>query len=371
MHKYGSFINILSSKKLNLSRNLRAMAKRINVTTLITEFLGVHPSVSSKEIHEGLRVDTGYATVKRTLQKMLADEMIIAEGNGKSTRYKISPAYSLLYPVDLGVYFKKEIDDRKVRTTFNHDIIPLLGSAIIFSPAEQKYLKELHDTYTTNIAKLSQTAYTKEMERFAIDLSWKSSQIEGNTYSLLETERLLKERQTASGKTQAEASMLLNHKVALDFINENPSYVKPLTIARIEDIHSMLMKDLNVDRNIRKYRVGISGTNYIPLTNDFQIREALEEMCTLLRKQDHVFTRALLALMLLSYIQAFEDGNKRTARIISNAILLSERHCPLSFRTVEADEYKKAMLVFYEQNNISACKKIFIQQVEFAVATYF
>lgn len=132
-----------------------------------------------------------------------------------------------------------------------------------------------------------------------------------------------------------------------------------------------LIKELNVDRNIRRHRVGISGTNYTPLDNEFLIREALEDMCGLLRKERNVFTRAFLALTLLSYIQAFEDGNKRTARIISNAILLSERHCPLSFRTVNADEYKKAMLVFYEQNNISAFKKIFIQQVEFAVATYF
>lgn len=327
--------------------------------------------MSSKEIHEGLSAETGYATVKRTLQKMIADQMIIAQGQGKGTRYKISPTYSLLYPVDLDVYFKKEIDERKARTNFNHDVIASLTAAAIFTPEERNHLKELQDKYTTNISKLSETAFTKEMERLAIDLSWKSSQIEGNTYSLLETERLLKDKETAAGKTQDEAIMLLNHKAALDFITENPTYVKPLTIARIEDIHSMLLKDLQVDRNIRRHRVGISGTNYTPLDNEFQIREALESMCTLLRKQDNVFTRAFLALTLLSYIQAFEDGNKRTARIVSNAILLSERHCPLSFRTVNADEYKKAMLLFYEQNNLSAFKKIFIQQVEFAVATYF
>jgi Fic family protein len=79
----------------------------------------------------------------------------------------------------------------------------------------------------------------------------------------------------------------------------------------------------------------------------------------------------LLALVLLSYIQAFSDGNKRTARIISNAILINNKYCPLSFRTVDSIDYKKAMLIFYEQNNISAFKKIFIDQFEFAVNTYF
>jgi Fic family protein len=75
--------------------------------------------------------------------------------------------------------------------------------------------------------------------------------------------------------------------------------------------------------------------------------------------------------VLLSYIQPFLDGNKRTARIISNAILINNKYCPISFRTVDSIDYKKAMLVFYEQNNISAFKKIFIEQFEFAVKTYF
>ena len=80
---------------------------------------------------------------------------------------------------------------------------------------------------------------------------------------------------------------------------------------------------------------------------------------------------ALLALVLLSYIQAFSDGNKRTARITSNAILIANKYCPISFRTVDSVDYKKAMLIFYEQNNLSAFKKIFIDQFAFAVQTYF
>ncbi|MDD2984507.1 MAG: Fic family protein [Crocinitomicaceae bacterium] len=205
----------------------------------------------------------------------------------------------------------------------------------------------------------------------AIDLSWKSSQIEGNTYSLLETERLIKEKETALGKTKEEAIMLLNHKDALDFIIENPDYLKPLTVSKIEDIHSVLIKELDVERNLRRRRVGISGTNYRPLENEFQILEALKSSCDLINKKENVFEKALLALVLISYIQPFMDGNKRTARIVSNALLMDEGFCPLSFRTVDSVEYKKAMLLFYEQNNISRFKEIFITQFEFAVKTYF
>lgn len=218
---------------------------------------------------------------------------------------------------------------------------------------------------------MSDLEYRKEMERLGVDLSWKSSQIEGNTYSLLETERLLKEKQTAQGKTKEEAIMLLNHKDALDFILEVPDYLKEISVYRIEDIHSLLIKDLGVDRNIRRRRVGITGTNYRPLDNEFQIREALEDTCTLINGKVNVFEKSLLALVLLSYIQAFTDGNKRTARITSNAILIANGYCPISFRTVDSVDYKKAMLMFYEQNNIAAFKQIFIEQFDFAVKTYF
>lgn len=114
----------------------------------------------------------------------------------------------------------------------------------------------------------------------------------------------------------------------------------------------MNRKELSVTKNLRKSRVGISGTNYKPLDNEFQIREALENTCNLINNKTNIFEKALLALLLISYIQPFDDGNKRTARIVSNAILMNEKYCPLSFRTVNSIDYKKSMLLFYEQNNI-------------------
>ena len=87
--------------------------------------------------------------------------------------------------------------------------------------------------------------------------------------------------------------------------------------------------------------------------------------------RENIFEKALLVLLLLSYIQPFYDGNKRTARIVSNAILIANGYCPISFRTVDSIDYKMAMLLFYEQNSISVFKRIFIEQFEFAVATYF
>ena len=94
-------------------------------------------------------------------------------------------------------------------------------------------------------------------------------------------------------------------------------------------------------------------------------------MCNLINGKEEPYEKALLALLLIAYIQPFMDGNKRTSRLIANAILIAANCCPLSFRTVAANDYRAALLLFYEQNNVSAFKRMFLEQVEFAVREYF
>ena len=337
----------------------------------ILQFLENFPGSSSLQIHQGI-AKASYSTIKRAITNLLKNGLIISEGQRRATKYQLSPGNKILQEIDMDAYFQTEIDERVIQLDFNIDLIRnVLKKIHLFNEEETVLLKELQTKYKKSIINLSKDIYNKEMERLAIDLSWKSSQIEGNTYSLLETELLLKEKITASGKTKDEATMLLNHKEAIDFLIEHPDYLIPLRISNIEDIHRILMKDLPVDKNVRKYRVGITGTNYKPLDNEFQIRDALNEMCDLINLKEDVFEKSLLALVLISYIQPFVDGNKRTARIVSNAILMANQYCPISFRTINSIDYKKAMLIFYEQNNISAFKKIYIDQYSFAVNNYF
>ena len=320
----------------------------------------------------GLTKAPSDSTMKRLLSAAVKEGNIETAGRGPATKYKLTPQAHVTMPLDLATYFDKDIDEREVQESFNFDLIrDVLPKVEIFTKEELEVLNAAQMEFEKNTEGMTELEYRKEMERLGVDLSWKSSQIEGNTYSLLETERLLKDKKTASGKTKEEAIMLLNHKDALDFVLDVPDYLKELSVHRIEDIHSILTKELEVDRNIRHRRVGITGTNYRPLDNEFQIREALEDTCTLVNGKDNVFEKALLTLVLLSYIQAFVDGNKRTARITSNAVLIANGYCPISFRTVDSIDYKKAMLMFYEQNNIAAFRKIFIEQFLFAVKTYF
>ena len=341
-------------------------------TREILQYLHYNQPSTRDEIARGIAFEGSDATLKRAIASLVGNGDIIVTGKARATRYSLSPQAHLLMPLNLDTYFAKDVDERQVQTYFKFQLIrDQLPTVELFTKDERKHLNELQQMFRKHVDEMTVNEYKKEMERLGIDLSWKSSQIEGNTYSLLETERLLRESKTAEGKTKEEAIMLLNHKDALRFILDNPNYLQLLSLSHIEDIHALLTKDLSVDKGIRHRRVGITGTNYHPLDNEFQICEAIHDTCELINGKDNVFEKALLTLVLLSYIQAFSDGNKRTARITSNAILIANGYCPLSFRTVDSVDYKKAMLIFYEQNNLFAFKQIFMQQFEFAVSEYF
>lgn len=344
----------------------------MNESRDILQYLHYHPLSSRGDITTGTAFKGSDATLKRMIAAGIKAGDIVAEGKARATRYRLSPQAQLLMPLNLDTYFALEVDERQVQSSYNFELINgLLAETRLFSDKDQVHLDALQEEFRQHISELTDNEYRKEMERLGIDLSWKSSQIEGNTYTLLETERLLRESKTAEGKSKEEAVMLLNHKDALSFVLDNPDYLKELTVSHIEDIHQLLTKDLSIDKGLRRHRVGITGTNYHPLDNEFQIREAMREACELINSKSNIFEKALLTLVLLSYIQPFSDGNKRTARITSNAILIANDYCPLSFRSVDSIDYKKAMLIFYKQNSLYAFKQIFMEQFEFAVKEYF
>lgn len=328
-------------------------------------------SASISQISEHLTVKPSIPTLNRELAALVESQCLEKIGKGRATQYRITPYCQLFAPIHTETYFEKEPDHRKAAVRFNDGVLALLEQVPLFTPCEQAQLEMLKKTYQNNITDYPRMLYQKEMERLTIELSWKSSQIEGNTYSLLETERLFKEKEAVQGKPKEDATMLLNHKDALEYVLAHPDLAKTINLKVIEEIHSLLIKDLGVGRNLRTRIVGITGTAYKPLDNPYQIREAIESMCRLINAKDNGFEKALLAVVLISYIQPFEDGNKRTARMVSNALLIADGACPLSYRSVDAIEYKKAMLLFYEQNSLSAFKTVFMEQVAFSVNNYF
>jgi len=310
-------------------------------------------------------------TVIRDINILLEKNLISQTGFGRSVSYFISEENSIFDNIDLEKYFSTPYIEREIKENFNFDIFKILEQNI-FTKEEDKKLLDLHKKFIHNFSKYtSQTLINKEFERIMIEFSWKSSEIEGNTYSLLSTEALIKENIKEEGKSKEETLMILNHKDAFNEAIQNRQRFLKLNFSDIEYIHKILTKDLGISKNIRDGVIGVTGTKYKPLENSFQLKEVLQEMVSLVNKKKSFFEKTFLSLILTSYIQAFEDGNKRTARMISNAILLANKSTPLSYRIVDVKEYKMASLLFYEINNISYFKKIFIEQFEDAVNNYF
>lgn len=308
-------------------------------------------------------------TIIRDLNQLVKNDFLEKIGKGRSVVYQLSSSYQSKKIIDVDGYFAVDQEKRKGKQKFDFAVFDLLKN--IFSKDELDELTRLNKIYQNKLIQLSPTELKKEYERLTIELSWKSSKLEGNTYTLLETDYLLREHKEPKGHSHEETTMILNHKKALDFIFSNVKIFNNLTVAKVEDVHYLLTKDLGVKRNIRQRLVRITGTAYAPLDNQFQIKEALEKMCILVNKQKNSFDRAITAMLLIAYIQPFEDGNKRTSRLIGNALLLAGCFCPISFRSVNELEYKKAILLFYEQNNLRYFKELFINQFDFAVKNYF
>lgn len=349
------------------------MIKLTNRQKKILSFISKEIEVGISDILDFLNkneVKISRFSVVRDLNVLIQNDFLNKTGGGRSVKYREIQNHPMHKYVDIDEYFKTSQDDRKLASeSFEFEI---------FKKLENVFIKEnlikidiLNKKFKENIKKISKTIKKLETERFTIELSWKSSQIEGNTYSLLDTEDLIKNRIEAVGHKKEEVIMILNHKKALDFINKNTTYFKIISVKKMEEIHRLMVEDLDVHYNIRKFPVGIIGTNYKPLDNEYQIKEAIQKMIDLINATEHPIIKAFFALSLISYIQPFEDGNKRTARLLANAILLAHNYCPLSYRSVKESEYKKVILVFYESHNLDPLKRMFMEQFEFAVNNYF
>ncbi|MDO8664769.1 MAG: Fic family protein [Candidatus Liptonbacteria bacterium] len=340
---------------------------------IILEVISKGGPINSVGVRKRLekQITASLVTIKRDLSFLEKQGLLVQQGKGPSTRYATSAAYEFLFPTNVEQYFKRERATNEIYVRFDFDIFNLLKKVRIFSPEEVKQLDLITLDAKRKQKKISATLRAKELERFIIEFSWKSSRIEGNTYSLLETEALLTRNERAKNKNETEARMIINHKNAFARILENIERFSHITIADIETIHSLLVYKLNIPKNIRVSAVGITGTRYRPLDNQFQIREAMEKMCVLVNTLSNSYERALIAMLLIAYIQPFEDGNKRTSRLLGNAILLARGKFPISYRVTDEGEYKKAVILFYERHNASYFKTLFTEQYKFVVQNYF
>ena len=319
-------------------------SKQQKIIEVLFENSPIAPSGILSKLQEN-KEKISLITVKRILSSFIESNLVEVLGAGRATTYTLSVKGRLFYDINAAEYCSVEPDKRTGQSSYNFELFNNLPTYLL-NEEEEETLKEDTISYWQRQHNLSKALKKKELERLIIELSWKSSKIEGNTYTLLDTEKLILENKAAAGKTEEETRMILNHKEAFNFVLNNAAKFKKLSRPLIEELHKKLVQGLDIEFKLRNKPVGITGSIYRPLDNRYQIGEALDSLVKAINKMDSAYDQALLAKIGIAYIQPFDDGNKRTGRLLANAILLANNLAPLSYRSVTKKNIVKQLWFF-------------------------
>lgn len=302
----------------------------------------------------------------RELNRLVAKRLVAVSGEARATVYTIAERARTIVLWDAENYLAQEPDKRHARYT---SVTPELFKTIEDSIGYPHVLIESAAISRRQTG--DSTTARKELERFVIELSWKSSKIEGNTYTLLDTERLIKESKEAVGHPHDEAVMILNHKQAFEYVWLHQRGFRVLTRQTIEEVHTLLVKDLHVPTGLREHPVGITGTVYVPPASKVEISSYFGDIIDTINAITQPVEKAMACLLLLPYLQPFADGNKRTSRLLANAMLLAYSYPPLSYRSIDEQAYKGALILFYEQGSLANFRELFLEQLKESALNYY
>jgi Fic family protein len=248
-----------------------------------------------------------------------------------------------------------------------------------YVPNQTAYLPQDVITHLHNIGDAKKQITSGEtfarqiMGRLLIDLSWASSSLEGNTYSLVETERLISFGEEAEGKNARETQMILNHKRAIEFMMKSTEDIG-FNRYTILNLHAILADNLLPSQDacgrLRSIPVGIGGSVYSPLTTPQLLDEYFQHVLQKASAITEPFEQAFFVLVHLPYLQPFEDVNKRVSRLGANIPLLKSDLCPLSYMDVPKQIYVEAILGVYELNQTDLLQDLFVFAYERSVKRY-
>ncbi len=293
---------------------------------------------------------TGIRSIQRGLNRLTELSIAVKQGTNH-------PTYTVHYEalVHTNIADKLLENEERPESTLNLDFIAWLDALSsndldrIFAPGD----------IAARLKSQQKPMTAKDLEYLTVELSWKSSALEGNTYTLLDTQLLLMEGVRAKNRTEFETQMILNHKNTVAFIVENKELFKDkLAFSTLEELHKIIGYNLGIEKGVRKKLVKITASNYIPGANPHQLREYADTVLAVISRAQNPFARALLALALIPYLQIFEDGNKRTGRMLANALLIASIGSGFSLRKVSPRQLALAYLSFYEFNSAASLSKI-------------
>ncbi len=351
---------------------------------------------SIQEISGVLAVTLPRRTLQRHLALLVDQNHLRITGRGRGSRYRL-PTKGIEPPVSPSkITVKEHAVQSEIYIPVSHE-----GEGIkqaVRAPIQERhpvgYNRAFLDSYRPNdtfylpadvrrdLLELGRSpdvdrpagTYARQIfNRLLIDLSWNSSRLEGNTYSLLETERLLELGETAEGKDALEAQMILNHKAAIELLVEQVEEVG-FNRYTILNLHALLSDNLlgnpQACGRLRAIAAGIGGTVYHPLEVPQLIDECFQQILDTVAVITDPFEQAFFAMVHLPYLQPFEDVNKRVSRLAVNLPLIRLNLCPLSFVDVPERAYIDGILGVYELNRIELLRDVFVWAYDRSCARY-
>lgn len=365
------------------------MGPRIDERSLasIEEAARGSEGVTAQQIAAALEYPPPRRTLQFRLKRLVEQGRLFKEGRGRWARYRAAPretssnegspqleAAVVLSPaaIDIRDYVRRPIGARRP-VGYNRAFLDTYepGESFYLTVAERSHLRVVG---TPAITEQPAGTYAKQiLSRLLIDLSWNSSRLEGNTYSLLDTRRLIELGKEADGKQQLEAQMILNHKDAIEFLVGAPEEIG-FNRYTILNLHALLANNQLADPaaagQLRYIGVGIERSVFHPLEVPQLIEECFDQALATATAIHDPFEQAFFAMVQLPYLQPFDDGNKRVSRLAANISLIKGNLAPLSFEDVPRGLYGDAVLAAYELNRIELLRDVFIWAYERSAARY-
>lgn len=371
------------------------MAKTIPEQELraIEDAVREHPDGASlDQIARAVAAATPRRTLQHRLKYLVSKDRLSKTGERRWARYRIkSPTDEqviggearvdaqgdLFIPVskrgaEIQAYVRKPVGARKP-VGYNRNFLDAYrpNATAYLSPKEREHLRRIG---TPQAPEQPAGTYARQiLSRLLIDLSWNSSRLEGNTYSLLDTKRLIDLGKQAEGKNQIEAQMILNHKDAIEFLVSEAGEIG-FNRYTILNLHGMLANNLLADPDapgrLRHISVGITGTVFHPLEVPQLIEKCFDQILATAAAIKDPFEQAFFVMTQLPYLQPFDDVNKRVSRLAANIPLIRGNFSPLSFADVPRQTYTEAMLGVYELHKVDLLKDIFIWGYERSASRY-
>ena len=338
----------------------------------ITQLLASHPDLPRR-------------TAQRWLSQLANDNKIIVDGSGRSRSYRVAlkgnapvvDRYPRYIPLstdsrDILDYVDQPLEARK---PVGYDI----GFLEAYQPNKTFYLAEplrrqLYKMGDTQQTTLPVGTYGRAiLSRLLIDLSWASSNLEGNTYSRLDTRELIEQGNAATGKAMIETQMILNHKAAIELLVENIDNVG-FNRFTLLNLHSLLSENLlpnpSDEGRVRQHIVEIGKSVFRPLSVPSKIEEALTLLLKKASQISDAFEQSFFVMVHIPYLQPFADINKRTSRIAANLSLIRANLCPLTFLDVPEQAYSRAILGVYELGRFELMRDLFVWAYERSTQEY-